>query len=292
VVTGSTKGIGKAAAVEMLSLGAHVLVTSRTNDDVAAVVKELSEQFPDAACYGCACDVSTKDGRDLLTEKATELWAGELDCLVNNVGTNVRTTIEDSTEEGYAQMMRTNVDSCFFLCKDFLPMLRKGNSPAVVNVSSAAGCNSSGTGAVYAMTKVRWRSALFDWLTDRLAGWLTDYARAFVFVAQAAMNQLTKNLACEWGGRIRVNAVAPWMTDTPLLRAAVAKDPSQLAKVEAWTPIGRLSQAEEPAAAIAFLCMRASSYITGQTINVDGGISIQGFQGPCAARSASLVPSE
>jgi Tropinone reductase 1 len=174
VVTGSTKGIGKAAAVEMLSLGAHVLVTSRTNDDVAAVVKELSEQFPDAACYGCACDVSTKDGRDLLTEKATELWAGELDCLVNNVGTNVRTTIEDSTEEGYAQMMRTNVDSCFFLCKDFLPMLRKGNSPAVVNVSSAAGCNSSGTGAVYAMTKVRWRSALFDWLTDRLAGWLAD----------------------------------------------------------------------------------------------------------------------
>ena len=120
----------------------------------------------------------------------------------------------------------------------------------MVNISSAAGVGSTGTGAIYAMTK-------------------------------AALVQLTKNLACEWAPRVRVNCVAPWMTLTPLLEAAIAKNPHQLDKVAEWTPMGRVAQPEEIAGAVAFFAMPAAGYVTGQTLSVDGGLSVQHFAGPC-----------
>lgn len=101
-------------------------------------------------------------------------------------------------------------------------------------------------------------------------------------MTKAAVNQLTKILACEWAVRnIRVNAVTPWMTMTPMLEDAVKKNPSQLDKVTAWTPMHRLASAEEVAAPIVFLCLPASGYITGQCLGVDGGLTAQGFDGPC-----------
>ena len=96
-----------------------------------------------------------------------ELWGGELDYLVNNVGMNIRKRCEDATEEEYRAMMSTNVESCYFLSKALYPLLQQGKSPAVVNISSAAGLTSTGTGAIYGMTK-------------------------------AAMVQLTRSLSCEW----------------------------------------------------------------------------------------------
>ena len=150
-------------------------------------------------------------------------------------------------------MMRTNVDSCFFLCRSFSKALRASKG-AVVNVASAAGLRSSGTGTIYAMTK-------------------------------GAMVQFTRTLACEWArAGVRVNCVAPWMTMTPLLRDAVAKDPTQIASAIDGTPMGRLAEPEETAAAVAFLCLPASAYVTGQVLAVDGGIAAQGFNGPCNTR--------
>ena len=140
---------------------------------------------------------------------------------MNNVGTNVRKPIGEATPTEYDTMMSTNVSSCYFLCKDLRPFLSRSKFASVVNVSSAAGVNSTGTGAIYAMTK-------------------------------AAMNQLTRNLCCEWGASagIRVNTIAPWMTMTPLLEAAVKDNPSQLDKVREWTPLGRTAEPEEIAAEI------------------------------------------
>lgn len=78
-----------------------------------------------------------------------------------------------------------------------------------------------------------------------------------------------------------MNTIAPWLTMTPLLQEAIKDNPSQLDKVNEWTPLGRTAEPEEIAAGITFLLMPAASYITGQTISVDGGLSANGFAGPC-----------
>jgi Tropinone reductase 1 len=210
VITGSTKGIGLHAAREALNLGAHVLLVSRSESDLFAVRAKLLSELgtPEEAIACHACDVGTAEGRATLVAAAAERWGGACDALVNNVGTNVRKPIGEVSPEEYNLMFQTNCSSCFFLCQAFQPLLEKGRSPTVVNVSSVAGVTSSGTGAPYAMTK-------------------------------AAMVQLTRSLACEWAPLgIRVNCVAPWMTMTPLLRDAVAKDPTQLDAVSVRAPHG------------------------------------------------------
>jgi Tropinone reductase 1 len=147
-------------------------------------------------------------------------------------------------------IMKTNIDSAYFLCKMFSEVFDPAGA-TIVNVSSAAGVQSSGTGAAYGLSK-------------------------------AALNQFTKLLACEWAAKnIRVNAVTPWMTMTPMLEEAVKKNPSQLDKVKQWTPMHRLAQPEEIANPIVFLCLPASGYITGQILGIDGGLTCQGFDGPC-----------
>mmetsp|Transcript_17 Transcript_17/g.22 ORF Transcript_17/g.22 Transcript_17/m.22 type:complete len:175 (-) Transcript_17:110-634(-) len=168
---------------------------------------------------------------------------------------NIRKPIEEQSDEEYEQMMRTNVDSAYFLCKDLQDMLlnaaNENGGAAVVNVASAAGVQSSGTGCVYGMSK-------------------------------AAMIHFSKILACEWAKfNIRVNAVAPWMTMTPMLEEAVKQNPAQLDKVKSWTPMHRLASSQEIAGPITYLMMPSSSYITGQCLGIDGGLSAQAFDGPC-----------
>lgn len=248
LVTGGTKGIGFSCVKEVLGLNAaKVLICARTEDSVKGALEALN----DARVQGCVCDVSSAKGRAKLVSAVKEHCGDSLDCLVNNVGTNKRKSIEDSTEEEYATIMRTNVDSCFFLCKNLAPLLKKAKG-SIVNVASVAGIRSSGTGTIYAMSK-------------------------------GAMVQFTRALACEFAPHgVRVNCVAPWMTWTPLLREAVKKDPSQVDVAASATPLQRLAEPEESAAVVAFLLLSASSYVTGQIVPVDGGISAQGFQGPCA----------
>ena len=254
IVTGGSKGLGLACVSEMLQLGATVLMTARGEADLASAASTLSSQYG-SRVHTIAADVSTAEGRMALVARATELWGGVVDVLVNNVGTNRRKSVEEATEDDYDEMVRTNQTSAFFLCKACLPLLRRSSRASVVNVSSLAGIRSSGTGVIYAMTK-------------------------------AAMTHMSETLACEWAGYgIRVNCVAPWMARTPLLEAAVAKDPGQLDTVCEATPLGRLGEPADTGSAVAFLCMPAAAYITGQVIAVDGGLAAQGFRGPC------IVPS-
>ena len=147
IVTGGTKGLGRACVEEFLSLGASVLFTARGADDLARVAQELRSRQDrplGATVYTLAADVSTAAGRDALIAKATELWGGGLDVLVNNVGTNRRARVEEATEDDYRAMVTTNLDSAFFLCKLALPLLRNSRHASVVNVSSLAGIRSSG----------------------------------------------------------------------------------------------------------------------------------------------------
>lgn len=265
LVTGGTKGIGFATARSLLAHGANgVLICARSKNDCTNAITQLKLEFPAThlQIIACVCDVSTSEGRQTLLEATRNAFGGVLHGLINNVGRNVRKDISEQTSEEYNSMMKTNVDSAYFLCQLFQELLthtsqsmnleRTGMASCVVNVASAAGVQSSGTGAVYGMSK-------------------------------AAMIHLTKILACEWAKlNIRVNAVAPWMTMTPMLEEAVKANPTQLDKAHEWTPMHRLASAEEIAHPIVFLLMPSSSYVTGQCLGIDGGLTAQGFDGPCA----------
>jgi tropinone reductase I len=252
LVTGGTKGIGLATSKAILAHGAAGLIVC-SRGPAPDSISSLKEEYPDRQIVHVPCDVSTSEGRTVLFEATKETFP-ELHGLVNNVGINIRKDILEQTPDEYHSIMKTNVDSAYFLSKLLSDVFAKDGA-TIVNVSSAAGIQSSGTGAAYGLSK-------------------------------AALNHLTRILACEWASRkIRVNAVCPWMTMTPMLEDAIKANPNQLDKVKEWTPMHRLAQPEEIAAPIVFLCLPASSYITGQILAVDGGLTCQGFDGPCVTPS-------
>lgn len=238
LVTGGTAGIGEACVEQLCSLGAAVWFCARTEADVCA--KTELWRARGFLVTGVVCDVSNVGGRAMLL---AALGDDALDIAVMNAGTNVRRATTAYTPEEVERVWSTNFASVFELCRDLKRLLPVGAS--IVFNSSVAGTVSLASGSPYAATK-------------------------------AALNQLARSLACEWGREgIRVNCVAPWYTQTRLA-APVIDDPVALAGIVARTPLGRVARSEEVAACIVFLCMPASSYVTGQTLTVDGGMSVNG----------------
>ena len=146
----------------------------------------------------------------------------------------------------WRELFELNVISAAALCRLAHPLLTRHAASSVVNVGSVSGITHVRTGAVYGASK-------------------------------AALHQLTRNLACEWApDGVRVNAVAPWYIRTRRTSDALA-DPDYYDEVIEHTPMGRVGEPEEVASAIAFLCLPASSYVTGECIAVDGGFLSYGF---------------
>ncbi len=245
LITGASRGIGLACAHEFAALGADVLMVARDEAHLEAARAELSEEFPEREILACAADVAQREQRLEVFD-----WIADLDValslLVNNAGTNVRKKTLDYTEDDLRALIETNVLSAFEMSRLAHPYLSEHANAAIVNVGSVSGLTHVRTGAPYGMTK-------------------------------AALTQLTRNLACEWAADgIRVNAVAPWYIRTQRTESALA-DPDYLEEVLARTPMGRIGEPEEVAGAVAFLCLPAAAYVTGECIAVDGGFLRYGF---------------
>ena len=243
LVTGGTKGIGLAVVEEFLSLGAEVFLVARNQQEIDNLISMLQQRGNQVD--GIAADVSDGNARKKIIDTLNARW-GKLDVLVNNVGTNVRKKFVEYTEEEYRRLFEINLFSVTEMCRLTHPLLLKGQNASVINIASVAGKFDVQSGPPYGTTK-------------------------------AAIIQLTRHLAAEWAQQnIRVNSVSPWYISTPLT-VPVLTNKERLEKIIERTPMGRVGQPDEVASAVAYLAMDHASYITGQDLMVDGGMSVKGL---------------
>ena len=246
LVTGASAGIGLAICRELLGFGAQVLMVARDPDALEAARAELEEEFPgpEDAVLALPADVSDDQQRIEILDWVAD--QGGLHILANNAGGNLTRPALDYGEDQWRGIFETNLFSAFELCRGAYPMLVKHPASSIVNIGSVSGITHVRSGAPYGMAK-------------------------------AALHQMTRNLAVEWAeDGVRVNAVAPWYIRTRRTSGKLS-DPDYLDEVLLRTPMGRIGEPDEVAAAVAFLCLPAASYITGECIAVDGGFLRYGF---------------
>ncbi len=248
LVTGGSSGIGQAIAVRFAEHGANVAINYLDDPDAAA---DTEEQIQDCVArvrdHGVRDvlvqgDVSDEDDVERIVAETVE-GLGSLDVLVNNAGIQISRPSEDLTVDEFDQVLAVNLRGAFLCAREAIRRFLDRDGGSVVNVSS-----------------VHQRIPKPDYL---------GYS-----VSKGGMGNLTTTLALEYAGRgIRVNAVAPGATVTPINRAWV-DDPDKRAEVEAHIPMGRAGTADEMAGVACFLASDDAAYITGQTLYVDGGLTL------------------
>ena len=243
VVTGSTRGIGRAIATALARAGAGVVISSRTADKCDEVVSELLNEGLDATPI--PCHIGKRDDLERLVSGALKHY-GRIDCLVCNAAVNpYYGPMAQLSDEAFTKIVDSNVRSNLWLCNLVIPHMAERGDGSVILVSSIAGLRGSEKLGMYALSK-------------------------------AADMQLARNLAVEWGPRnVRVNCIAPGLVRTDFARA-LWQDPSIRAAAERGYPLRRLGEPEDIAGAAVLLASRAGSWITGQTLVVDGGATITG----------------
>ncbi|OLF16132.1 SDR family oxidoreductase [Actinophytocola xanthii] len=237
VVTGAGRGIGAATAVALAEAGADVVVSARTKDDLDAVAERVSAVGRRA--HVVAADLSDPDTVAGLAETAREAF-GRLDVVVNNLGGTYPRPLLDTSTEFLEQAFRFNVSTAHALTRAAAPVMLAGDGGAVVTISSIMG---------------------------RVSG------RGFLAygTAKAALAQLTRLAAYDLAPRIRVNGVAVGSVATSALDLVLDNDEVR-GRMERATPLRRIGEAQDVAAAVLYLASPAGAYLTGKVLEVDGGL--------------------
>ena len=240
VVTGSSRGIGRASAELLAKLGAKVVVSSRKADACEAVAEGIRKDGGDA--HVIACNIARRNEVEALIAGSTRHY-GKIDILVCNAAVNpYYGPLLDITDEAFDKIMGSNVKSNIWLCSLAIPQMAERGGGSVVIISSIGGLRGSTVIGAYGISKA------------------ADFA-------------LCRSLAGEWGPKgVRVNAIAPGLVKTDFARA-LWEDEANLKRRTATTPLRRIGEPHEIAGAVAYLGSDASTFMTGQTIVIDGGVT-------------------
>jgi 3-oxoacyl-[acyl-carrier protein] reductase len=241
LVTGASRGIGRAIAIELAGAGYRVAVNYRTRD---AEAEEVCEKIAAAGGQARAvkADVGLPDEARALVDATLAAW-GQIDVLVNNAGVStIGARLGDLAIDEWDRILRVNLHGPFYVIRAVLPHMRRRRLGHIVNLSSN--------------------------VTQRIPATYGAYT-----VSKTGIDALTRILAKEEGAHgIRVNAVAPGPIDTEMLREALGTmGPERAEAFIASVPLGRMGRPEEIAAMVRFLVSDAASYVTGQVIYVNGG---------------------
>lgn len=249
LVTGGTRGIGYAIVEELAGFGASIHTCSRNQEELNKRLKEWEAKGYKVS--GSVCDTDSKDQRQDLVKTASSIFDGKLNILVNNTARTLMKRAMAHVGDDISSIFATNFESPYHMCQLAFPLLKESGKGSIVFISSMAGVTALPALPVYGATK-------------------------------AAINHVTKNLACEWAANnIRVNTVAPWAVRTTASRLDIDDAVgSVMMQSLGRTPLRPMAEPEEISSLVAFLCLPAASFITGQVIVVDAGYTAGGFKLP------------
>ena len=245
LITGSSKGIGKAIAARMAQAGAKVTVSSRKADVCDAVAAEINENY--AANGGEAmaipCHIGHDEQLDMLVKRTTDAW-GKIDICVPNAAVNpYYGPSSEMPDDAFDKILDINIKSTFKLCHKVLPGMVERGEGSITIIASNSGLKGSVELCGYAISKV-------------------------------AEHQIARNLAVEYGPKgIRINAIAPGLIKTDFAKT-LWTDPARLARVENLIPLRRIGVPDEIAGVAVMLASPAGAFLTGQVLNVDGGNAV------------------
>jgi NAD(P)-dependent dehydrogenase (short-subunit alcohol dehydrogenase family) len=241
LVTGGGSGIGAGVAERWVSQGGRVAIV----DVNPAAVEETVARLGSERALGRVADVRNADAVEDAVRSVGEAFDGRLDAAVNCAGVAQSIVAAEAADEDWVRLVDIHLSGTMRVCRSAFPFLKSSDQAAIVNVSSMAASNGVPNRSNYC-------------------------------AAKAGIEGLTRSLAVEWAPHIRVNAVAPGFVQTKMIDSLIAEGKLDATPVIRRTPLGRFASPDEIAAVICFLLSPGGAYVTGETVRVDGGLSIDG----------------